>query len=71
MLQFSTCFEQFYARHEEVKLYVYSIRCRHSEWSWWPYSKKVKRELSQPVYCCTITATHREWRYHMLYTYNL
>ena len=32
MLQSSTCFEQNYANHQEVKLYVYSIWNRHSLW---------------------------------------
>jgi len=73
MLQSSTCFEQYYADHQEVKLYVYSILYRHSLWVAVVAVQYTGREriLSQPVYCTTTTTTHREWRYHMLYTYNL
>jgi len=32
MLQSSTCFEQYYVHHQEVRLYLYSIWYRHSLW---------------------------------------
>ena len=41
MLQSSTCFEQYYAHPQEVKLHVYSIWYRHYEWQWWSYSTQV------------------------------
>ena len=56
-------FRTVYAHPEEVKLYLYSRWYRHSLW--------VVVHYTQPMYCTTTTTTHREWRYHMLYTYNL
>ena len=73
MLQSSTCFEQYYAHPQEVRLYVYSMWYRHCLWravvvvqyTGW------ERGLSQPVYCTTTMTTNRQWQYHILYTYNL
>ena len=41
------------------------------KWTWCPCSTQVERVLSQHAYCTATTSTYREWRYHMLYIYNL
>ena len=48
----STCFEQYYAHPQEVKLYVYSNGIiTLYEWSRWPCSTQVERELSSISTC--------------------
>jgi hypothetical protein len=63
MFQPSTCFEQYYAHHQEVKLYVYSIWYRYSVSGRGGRTVHSLREcttvLSQPVYCTTTTTTQR------------
>jgi hypothetical protein len=56
-LQSSTYFEQYYAHHQEVKLYVYSLWYRHCLWVTVVVVQYTGWERT------TTTTTHRQWRY--------
>jgi len=68
-LKSSTCYEHQHAHLQEDKLYYQSIWYRHSLYSTVQYVRWEQTAFcSHPAYCRAVCS---EWRYQMLWYYNL